>query len=342
MSPYMPAGASAFSLIRLTELSRRRLALHTSLVKGRGPVFCECPSRIWHRFPRHAVHEDVQRPTRSETKTVVGPREGHLTVGASTPRASFLPGQSLATPQRRKRFLEVAFVLGGRVHGAVRIERLSTASRGGRTVGWRPRAGGSSGGASSAIEIVAIIGLGGFGAFSRGGAAFSRFWRRATGLRVSRARLFASRARQLAAKPRSRASGSSTLACRPGAAKQPGPYEPICGSHGLSWRKRLAAVQALLTCYHFCTLDRLKSHYKTLQHSTLLSCARHRSDRTVVDTTHTSQRKTHAPKAAPQATARGTGRPLGPLHRLTSIAGLLTLFIWLAGHELGAEIVHDL
>ena len=27
---------------------------------------------------------------------------------------------------------------------------------------------------------------------------------------------------------------------------------------------------------------------------------------------------------------------------LTSIAGLLTLFIWLAGHELGAEIVHDL
>ena len=27
---------------------------------------------------------------------------------------------------------------------------------------------------------------------------------------------------------------------------------------------------------------------------------------------------------------------------LTSIAGLLTLFIWLAGNELGAEIVHDL
>ena len=27
---------------------------------------------------------------------------------------------------------------------------------------------------------------------------------------------------------------------------------------------------------------------------------------------------------------------------LTSIVGLLTLFIWLAGHELGAEIVHDL
>ena len=27
---------------------------------------------------------------------------------------------------------------------------------------------------------------------------------------------------------------------------------------------------------------------------------------------------------------------------LTSIAGLLTLFIWFAGNELGAEIVHDL
>ena len=27
---------------------------------------------------------------------------------------------------------------------------------------------------------------------------------------------------------------------------------------------------------------------------------------------------------------------------LTSIAGLLTLFIWLAGNELGAEIEHDL
>ena len=27
---------------------------------------------------------------------------------------------------------------------------------------------------------------------------------------------------------------------------------------------------------------------------------------------------------------------------LTSIAVLLTLFIWLAGNELGAEIVHDL
>ena len=27
---------------------------------------------------------------------------------------------------------------------------------------------------------------------------------------------------------------------------------------------------------------------------------------------------------------------------LTSIAGLLPLFGWLAGHELGAEIVHDL
>lgn len=27
---------------------------------------------------------------------------------------------------------------------------------------------------------------------------------------------------------------------------------------------------------------------------------------------------------------------------LTSIAGLLTLFIWLAGREFGEEIVHDL
>ena len=42
---------------------------------------------------------------------------------------------------------------------------------------------------------------------------------------------------------------------------------------------------------------------------------------------------------------RPQGEPDGPWDLcivLASIAGLLTLFIWLAGYELGAEIVHDL
>ena len=47
----------------------------------------------------------------------------------------------------------------------------------------------------------------------------------------------------------------------------------------------------------------------------------------------------------PRLRRRPQDEPDGPWDLclvLTSIAGLLTLFIWLAGHELGAEIVHDL
>jgi hypothetical protein len=85
-------------------------------------------------------------------------------------------------------------------------------------------------------------------------------------------------------------------------------------------------------------LDRLKSHYKTLQHSTLQ--LGHRSDST---TPPPSQLSKHMPPKPRRK--RPHEEPDGPWDLcivLTSIAGLLTLFIWLAGNELGAEIVHDL
>ena len=153
-------------------------------------------------------------------------------------------------------FLLVAFVLGGASSRRRRPRGSgSTLSRGGVLVGCR--VAGRGGAASSAIDLWRC-GLGGFGGvFSRPAGAFRR---RATSPGLTPA--FAPRGQTRG--KRSRASGSNT-AC-PGKQRARTTH---CGSHVLSWRKRLAAVQALLTCYHFCTLDRLKSHYKTLQHSTL-------------------------------------------------------------------------